>query len=196
MRARRYLAGAVMGVLAMGTTSCGSDSGDDVDMTAATGPPSCEAITAFAAQITDTGVVYDYQPSDSPSDQAQMVDVVFAGTLTGGFTDGDGNSGEYVAFEVAVTDVGQGEDVLRPGDHVFVSIDYGSGAVSAETFEEAIPVGAPVVVFANVASDDREFVAAVEGLMTACDGAAPIGMVGTEGEWPGIGSLDEVLAAL
>lgn len=74
-----------------------------------------------------------------------------------------------------------------------MSVDYNSAVVEADEFEQAIAVGAPVVVFAHTTSDTRELAAIIEGFMTACDGAEPIGATGTVGAWPDIDSLDEVL---
>jgi hypothetical protein len=49
----------------------------------ASGPPSCASIETFAAQLVDTGIAYDYEPSSSPAELAEWVDVVVVGELTG-----------------------------------------------------------------------------------------------------------------
>ncbi|WP_166352505.1 hypothetical protein [Phytoactinopolyspora limicola] len=187
---RAVLIVPVIGLLA---AACGSQGADATTSQA----PSCAEITAFADRITDVGIMYDYQPSDSPQDLADDTDVAFAGVLTGGFDEGPSDAAgdesiAYVAFEIEVTEVATGETVAT-GDVVSVAVDYSPAAVDADEFEQAIAAGAPVVVFANSTNDDRGLVAAIEGLMTACTGEAPIGLRGTIGAWTDIQTLDEVL---
>lgn len=86
-----------------------------------------------------------------------------------------------------------GDDSLDAGDEVYVSVDYNLAVMEADDFEQAIATGAQVVVFAHSTSDARELVADIEGFMTACDGAKPIGARGTVGAWPNIDCLDQVL---
>jgi hypothetical protein len=182
---------SAIGVLA---AACGSQ-GTAANTT--TTPPSCAEITAFAERITDVGIMYDYQPTDSPEDLASETDVAFAGLLTGEFSDGpdelDGGIA-YALFEIDVTEVAVGTDTITVGEHVTVAVDYNPAAVDPDEFQQVAVAGIPVVVFANTTDDDRQFVAAIEGLMTACDGAEPIGMRGTLGAWADVASLDEVLS--
>ncbi|NDL56538.1 hypothetical protein [Phytoactinopolyspora mesophila] len=179
--------------------SPGANSSPEADVTATTTALSCAEITAFADRITDVGIMYDYQPSGSPRDLASENDVVFAGLLTGETADGstepdDEDGVGYVSFEIEVADVAVGADTIAVDDRVSVAVDYNPTDISAAEFREVAVAGIPVVVFANATDDDRGFVAALEGLMTACDGAEPIGLRGTTAGWADIESLDEVLS--
>jgi hypothetical protein len=190
---RATLIVSVIGFLA---AACGSQG---AGATATTPTPSCAEITAFAERITDVGIMYDYQPTDSPEDLARETDVAFAGLLTGEVNVGPDELDEetgiaYALFQIDVTEVAVGTDTVMVGDHVTVAVDYSPAAVDPEEFQQVASAGTPVVVFANVTGDDRQFVAAVEGLMTACDEAEPLGMRGTMGTWADIDSLDDVLS--
>lgn len=154
-------------------------------------PPTCEQITAFADRVVDVGIDFDYQPTTSPAGAAAETDVALQGVLSGEFSHGAGAAGEFVAFGVEIAEVLAGSGGYSGGDDVLVSVLYNAGHVDPEEFEQAIAVGAPVVVFANESSDGRELVAHLEGFMTACDDA-PLGWVGHTGVWPAMESLDDV----
>jgi hypothetical protein len=93
---------------------------------AAPGPPSCSSIEAFAAQLVDVGITYDYEPSRSPAELAERVDVVMRGQLTGDVIDQPRASDAddpYVGYEIMVDEVLAGE-VADGSDTVVVSVPY------------------------------------------------------------------------
>jgi hypothetical protein len=188
----RIVAAAVV-VLALG--SCGSD-GDGADDTVTSTSGSCADLAAFGERILDTGIIYDYEPSDSPADLAAQSDVVISGFLTGAFSDRQTGDGDAVAlFEVEINELVTGPDIVEPGDTVNVAVDFNPAALSADDFEQTIPPNAPVVVFANSTDVESEYVAFIEGFMTACDGAL-LGLRGELGTWQDMTSLEDVLEAV
>jgi hypothetical protein len=163
-------------------------------------PPACESIETLARQLVDVGITYDYEPSNSPAELAERVDVVIRGELTGEVVDQSASSdagNPYVGYEISVDEVLAGELPDGSGS-VIVSVAYNSSLLDADPFAEAATPGVPVIVFAYVAPDTPGgFRAAViEGFMTACEGGAPIGWVGQLGEWSSMTSLDDVAAAV
>lgn len=189
----RSRAAAVALLAAVLIISCGSN-GENVASTAG-GEPSCDDVRSFADRISNVGITYDYEPSDSPAELAANNDVVLAGVLTGGFRAGDPDGLSFVAFEVEVTDVVTGSEHVATGDETFVSLPYNPEAVDAGEFERAIAAGARVVAFAEAADDERELVANLpEGFMTACGDGEPMGMLGEQGSWSSVESLDDVLS--
>lgn len=175
-------------------TSCGANGGT-VTSSAGGEEPSCDDVRSFADRISNVGITFEYEPSDSPAALAAANDVVLAGVLTGRFRDRDRDALGFVAFEVEVADVVTGSEHVAKGDETFVSLPYNPAGIDAGEFERAIAVGARVVVFAETADDDRELVANLpEGFMTACGDGEPMGMLGEQGSWSSVESLDDVLS--
>jgi len=204
-------AAAVFAVVALGAGALALVSGDGRDTVTVAGPDSnpaqsvpCEDITRFAGSLSDTGIVYDHQASSSPSDLVSRSDAVLRGALTGNVSEvtDEEYREDYVGFEVAVrehfkTDGDQAPDtvtVLLPTSKEQPPGHWAEIARSA--------AGAPVVVFASarpgsVHTDGPAVIAnPVEGIVTACDDSEPIGLVGTQGEWPSYRTLAEVEAAI
>jgi hypothetical protein len=156
--------------------------------------PRCEDVERFAAQLVDVGITYDFQPTYSPGELASLSDVVFVGTLTGGFISSMGEL-DYVSYEVAVTDVIVALGDLAPGDAQFVSVSFNPTENGEQVFADAIAVGAPVLVFAEQSDAPGGLAIGVEGFATGCPGGRPIGWVGALGEWAEISTLDALIAA-
>jgi hypothetical protein len=167
---------------------------------AAPGPPSCPSIETFAAQLVDVGITYDYEPSRSPAELAERVDVVVRGELTGEVIDQPRASDAddpYVGYEIMVDEVLAGE-IADGSDTVVVSVPYNPFHTDARAFDNAARPGVPVVVFASATPDvpGGLTTAAMEGFATGCEGAAPVGWVGRSGEWSEMTSLDDVATAV
>ena len=187
----RRLAAVVLVLLA----ACG----DDEPTTVAAEPGSCAAAEAFAADLDDIGITYDYDPSASPAALASGVHDVFAGRLTGGFSseapdERDGVTDAWLVYDVEVEEVAQG--ALAPGDVVKIGVPYNPAHREADSYASNAVAGIPVVVFGErFGGVPIDVAIGPEGLMTACDGGAPIGRVGGTDEWQAATSLDAVLAA-
>jgi hypothetical protein len=176
-------------------TGCAASGG-----AAAPGPPSCPSIESFAAQLVDVGITYDYEPSSSPAELAERVDVVIRGELTGDVIDQPRASDAddaYIGYEITVDEVLAGE-VADGSDTVVVSVPYNPFHTDARAFANAARPGVPVVVFASATPHvpGGLTTAAVEGFATGCEGAAPVGWVGRSGEWSAMTSLDDVATAV
>jgi hypothetical protein len=167
---------------------------------AAPGAPSCSSIEAFAAQLVDVGITYDYEPSRSPAELAERVDMVVRGELTGDVIDQPRASDAddaYVGYEITVAEVLAGE-VADGSGTVVVSVPYNPFHTDVRAFANAARPGVPVVVFASATPHvpGGLTAAAVEGFATGCEGAAPVGWVGRSREWSTMTSLDDVATAV
>lgn len=179
------LARLLFALTLVGTAGCGSARDVETEAGSATNPR-CERVTEFAEALRDTGLVIDYQPSRSPSSLASRSDVVLAGTLTGEFAHRDALPDEpitsWVAFEVEVTGTAQGS--VAVGDRVYVAVPYSPTHRPAPDYEKSIVPGVDVVVFAKELPDPpAELFVGIEGFATACEGARPIGLIGTSPDW-------------
>lgn len=182
-------------VLVAGMSGCAASDG-----AAASGPPSCASIQSFAEQLVDIGITYDYEPSHSPAELAERVDVVVRGELTGEVkaqpAPSEANDA-YVGYEITVDEVLAGEAPDGSGT-VVVSLLYNPHHADARDYANAAAPGVPVVVFASAAPHaPGGLTAAVpEGFVTGCEGEAPVGWVGELGEWSAMTSVDDVAAAV
>jgi hypothetical protein len=169
--------------------------------------PGCAAVEAFAEQLVDVGITYDYSATQSPADLLSQVDFVLRGTLTGGFSSAmadDSTGSDHVAYEVAVDEwlfVRPDRDRL-PGRQL-VSVPFNEaindpGNHDPAAYADAIAVGAPVVIFAHgtLGNAAGDLVASIEGFITECPGGPLLGWVGGQGEWAAIDTLDELAAAI
>jgi hypothetical protein len=160
--------------------------------------PTCGAIQQFAARISDVGIQYDYDASESPEALLESADVVLSGTLTGGFGvqfDPEHVS-SHVGYEVEVDVLYKGPEAARLAEKVMIWVAYSSAQYGEEAtpFHDAVAYGAPVVVFAY--AGEPGFTAAIEGFATACPGEAPIGRIGSTEGWQSLTSLDDLIARL
>jgi hypothetical protein len=151
-------------------------------------------------QLADVGIVYDDEPSSSPSELAEWADVVIRGELTGDVIDqprGSEADDAYVGHEITVDEVLAGE-VADGSDTVVVSVPYNPFHAEGRAFANAARPDVPVVVFASTAQQapGRLTAAVMEGFVTGCEGVAPVGWVGQSGEWAALTSLDDVAAAV
>jgi hypothetical protein len=179
------------------TVGWGCASPDEV---VASGPPVCEDIEAFAAQLVDVGITYDYEPTVGPAELAGLVDLVVQGELTGEVVHKRAASSAddpHVGYEVALGEVLVGE-VADGSDSVVVSVPYNPHHADAGAYAAAAAPGVPIIVFAHVAphAPGGLLAAAMEGFLTGCDGDEPIGFVGHLGEWSVMTSLRDVAAAV
>jgi hypothetical protein len=166
----------------------------------ASGPPSCAVIESFAEQLVDTGITYDYEPSSSPVELAEWVDVVVLGKLTGEVQDQPASSDAvdpYVGYEIAVDEILAG-DVAGEARTVVVSVPYNPYHADARAYADAVTSGVPVVVFAFAAphAPGGLTAAVMEGFVTGCDSERPDGWVGRADEWATMTSLDDVAATV
>ncbi len=166
---------------------------------AASGPPSCASIESFAAQLVDTGITYDYEPSSSPAELAEWVDVVVLGELTGEVQDQPASSDAgdpYVGYEIAVDEILAGD--VAGQRTVVVSVPYNPYHADARAYAGAVTSGVPVVVFAFAAphAPGGLTAAVMEGFVTGCDSERPDGWIGRGDEWATMTSLDDVAAAV
>ncbi len=153
----------------------------------------------FAEAVTNVGIIYDYNPSESPMMLASRVDSVFAGHLTGGFDDDDAEGREpgmsSIAYEVEVDKVVHGE--VAAGDRVNVAMEYNPTMRPAKVFEDAAVAGVNVVVFAAEwpGRTTAELLADLEGFATACENDKPIGRRGKAAAWQQVPTLPALTEA-
>jgi hypothetical protein len=194
MRGVQLVAGWVL--MAGMVTGCAASGG----VTAEEGTSSCASIESFAEQLVDVGFAYDYEPSSSPAELAQWVDVVIRGELTGEVEDlpASPDTGDlHVGYEIEVHEVLAGE-VAEESGTVVVSMAYSPSHGEVSSYGDAAAPGVPVIVFASASTHAPGGLtpAVMEGFMTGCEGEAPIGWVGQLGEWSALTSLDDVAAAV
>lgn len=206
----RSLRGLGLLVMVAAAAACGG-SGDEPVATgsAATSDApdavtaSCEEIEAFAAVLGETGIMYDYTASDSPADLADGADAVFSGHLTGNVAfdshsvPEDPHPWTFTGFEITVDRTATTTSVVQPGDTTTVFVEYGAGAqVTEDQFRAAATASTPVVVLAGHHEALGELTAFMtEGFMTACPDGPLLRRFGTQGDWAGIDSLDDVIDA-
>lgn len=162
--------------------------------------PSCQAIEAFATSLVETGITYDYEATDSPEELFERSEEVIVGTLTGQTelreTGPDVPGLErWIGYEVTIDSLlKQTSGNLIDGRFTVWTPHYGDREEAAARALDA--AGALVVVFAYV-HPALGLQASVEGIMTACPGGPLIGQhVSSQGDWPTIATLDELLARI
>lgn len=209
----RFVAAAAAAVVVAVSLVAGAlalTGGDDSESTTVAGPdrtpaqpqPSCDEITRFAESLDATGIDYDYSASSSPQDLASRSDAVFAGTLTDTVTEAtdDESRVDHVGFDVKVTDRFKSGE-LPTGDTVTVLLQNGGGR-PADDWADLVAPGAPILVFAHTPAEDVSGAGVsvvangVEGIITACEDGPPLGLVGTQGDWPTFDTLGDIEAAL
>lgn len=199
----RCIHGLLVVAAAAALVSCG-DSSDEVVATgdeAETVAASCEDIEAFAAVLDETGIAYDYDPSDSPAELAGLADEVISGSLTGNVTfdshtvQEDPHPWTFTGFEITVDRSAKTASELEAGDTSTVYVEYSpTTELTEDQFRAAATAGTPVVVFAGTHKPLGELAAFMtEGFMTACPDGPLLGRFGTQGAWAGIDSLDAVI---
>lgn len=183
-----------LGALLLAGTSCGDDARIATSRTdAATGvatDPTCEEVEAFADALVDTGITYDYQPSQSPAELASLTDAVFGGRLTGRTTtteltaaEGDLHARPFVGYEVEITRVVKGGPGLQEAARVNVFVDHGGMQHRSNGSEDAVAPGASVAVLAFEHEELDGLTASIEGFMTSCAAGPLMGWTGDQGEW-------------
>lgn len=195
-----------MAALAFSACGAGDDASVAADVDGLTGrealeQPACEEIHDFADVLVDTGITYDYEASDSPSDLAASADVVFGGHLTGTTTeervtvDEDPEPWSFIGYEVQVTRVVKGSG-LEVGDRIAVYVEYGETQHrDGEFYGSAVAAGAPVAIFAF---DDERLdgpISSIEGFITSCPDGPLLGWTGGQGQWATLDTTAEVLEA-
>ena len=157
--------------------------------------PTCAEIEAFADQLVDTGIRYDYQPSASPEALFADSDLVLFGTLTGGFDVRPGEPYGFVGYEVDVSVIYKGPPGADITDPLTIWVPVGAIADDGATFRDAIATGASVIAFADL-DPTVGFVASIEGLATGCGGGPPLGFVGTAGDWADVETFGDLAVRL
>lgn len=199
---------AIAALILIGTASCvGNDdaqisAGDDEQAPAsAGGQPSCRDVETFADALTDTGITYDYQPSESPADLAIAADAVFGGHLTGRTTSEQVSVGDYphpqsfVGYEVQINRVVKGIE-LGVDDLVLVFVEYGDTQHrGADYYASAVAPNAPVAIFAFEDERVGELSSSLEGFITSCPDGPLLGWTGGRGDWAGLRAPEQVLDA-
>lgn len=160
----------------------------------------CHRVEAFAARLTDVGYAYDYQPSTSPRELAGWAETTVHGTLTGRAELGGrrGVAGDvYLGYEVAVDEVLVGR-LPGTGTTATVAVGYAPGHADLAATAAAVPAGVEVVVFGQrISGAPGGLVAApMEGFVLGCDDGVLRGWVGDQGDWVGLRSAAEVVAAV
>lgn len=160
-------------------------------------PPSCEATETFAESLTETGVSYDYDASDSPEEMLRRADAVFAGILTGD-TDVRPSEQPLVELGFAVRVETRFKGLESSPDTVWVWAPYAKNFEESAARAAEVAAGTPVAVFAFDESPAGTFDLSVsaEGLTTSCPGGPLLGLVSTQGEWPAIPHLDALTQRL
>ena len=162
--------------------------------------PSCQAIEAFATSLVETGISYDYTASGSPEELFGRSDVVLVGTLTGETelreTGPDVPGLErWIGYEILISSLPKRDDGnVIDGWMTVWTPHYGNREEAAARALDA--AGALVVAFADP-HPALGLQASVEGIITACPGGPLIGQhVSTQGDWPAISTLDELLTRI
>jgi hypothetical protein len=198
------LARVVVLLLAVIAAACGDDTDVVETWSQPTGAhdPSCDDIQRFADALVDTGITYDYTPSESPAALATSADSVFGGRVTGNVASQQTTVTEdpvpwsFIGYEIEVTRVVSGSAGPAEGDLVDVFVEYAETLHrDTDYYTKAVAPGAEVAVFAYEHEQLGELNASVEGFVTACPGGPLLGWVGDQDEWARVGTVEEVLDA-
>jgi hypothetical protein len=206
-RHRRFVTTSIVVLVAASLVGVALAARDDsTPVVAGPGPtvpvPACADLERFAQTMAPSRFVTSIEGTSSPAELATQVDVVLAGTLTGGLVDeeypseGPGVVG-IVGYDVEVTKIAKGATLLGSDKNVTVW-DPQISPVDPEVIRQRIPVGAPVIVLARV-TDQRpggRIETSEEGFMTGCPDGPPLGAVGTHGTWPTFTTFESLRAAL
>ena len=185
---KRFSAPVLVVLLLFG--ACGSAGATVV---ASGGGGSCSSIDAFEEAIRNIGIVYNYQPSKSPQDLAQMSDAVVTGTLTGvgeGPRIGVGPGTKRAVFTIDVDRVIARSAGPEIGETLAMGVQFNPAARSIADFEKAFPDGAMTVVFLSEYQGD--WTPYLEGFWFACDENDEPGNGIVEPGWS-VDSLDDLI---
>ncbi len=164
------------------------------------GGASCADIERFAARITDTGITYDYEPSDSPEELMAGADVVFAGTLTGETATHEGDERLFgspaVGYEVRIdTAYNSPPKQELAGGIQYAWIDVGTAELF-EPFQDVAVEEIPVVVFGYDSDRGPGYSVGVEGFVTGCPADPIMGAIGSQGTWADVTTLYDLKTRL
>ncbi|MCC5953168.1 MAG: hypothetical protein JJU45_13835 [Acidimicrobiia bacterium] len=161
----------------------------------------CADIERFAEALVDTGIAYDYLPSESPADLAAEVDVVFGGQLTGQVravgedTPGGTFSPSSVVYDVEVTRAVASSPEVGVGDTVEVLVPFNPGHQELAEYREAVTPGIEVAIFAIHHGITGDVFGEIEGFITACPDGPLLGWTGFRRGWDELSSVNDVLDA-
>jgi hypothetical protein len=188
MVARLRLAVAMACLVGL-SASCSTSSTSATDQS-----PDCREVEAFATQLVDVAIDFDYEPSTGPAELAGRVDVVLRGQLTGNST----VQGEYLGYELGDVQILTGDPPSEAGETAMVTVMFNPAYRPARSHQDAIVAGAPIIAFAHrwEGLPGGLIAGLPEGFMTACDGEPPIGWAVDYDGWGTMASLDDVAEAV
>ncbi len=160
--------------------------------------PACSDIERFGERISETGITYDYDASDSPEELTSGADVVFAGRLTGEtatYESGDDRALAAIGYEIQIDAAYKQPAGVSLGEIQYAWIDLGSVELF-DAFEDVAVEGIRVVVFAHRSERAPGYAVSVEGFITGCPSGPIIGRVGTQGAWVNVTGLGALQARL
>ena len=177
-------------------TSCGDSrgtaSGEPVELS------SCSEVAAFAREMSDVGITFDYQPSESPSALAAHVGLVVQVELTtiDALYDVGENETSFLVSGATVAEVLAGEGLVAEEIFEFV-VQFNPAIRDFKSFESAFRSGIPAVLFLDrQPSLPGGWQTWTEGFWVACDRQSTALAVGLDAVfWDGTFSLDELGAA-
>ena len=194
-------AGVVAVAFALLASACGDDTAAPPDdLEAPPEPASCDAFGAARA-LTEVGITYDYEPSDSMADLAASSRVVVRGRVAG-VVDVDVEGTDVAVLRVEVDELALDRrsdnalDRIAPGEIVSVGVSYNPSEVDFDTMRDAIDLGTGVVAFLGPATPGGFRWPHLEGMWLGCgdEGAHHAGITPS---WDsGATSLASVLESL
>jgi len=184
---------ALVATLVLG--ACGDDTAapppDDLRAPAAL--ETCDAFGAGRA-LTEVGITYDYEPSDSLDDLADSSQVVLGGRVA--WVSGlETDSSDLVILHIEVDEIARDHSGgISVGEITRVGVSYNPAEVELGTIRDAIPLGIQVVAFLGRTTDFGFRFPHLEGLYLACgDGAVP---AGAKTSWKVPNTLEAILEAV
>jgi hypothetical protein len=192
---------AVAVALALLAAACGDDAASPPDGGEAPPEPvSCDSFDAARA-LSEVGITYDYEPSDSMADLAESSRLVLRGRIAG-VSDVDAEGSDVVLLSVEVDELAldrRGDQALEQiddGEIISIGVSYNPNHVGFGTIRDAIERGTGVVAFLGPVTPGGFRWPHLEGLWLGCgdEGAHHAGITPS---WDtGTTSLASILEAL
>jgi hypothetical protein len=156
----------------------------------------CEQERSFASAFSYLGITYDYDPSASPAELADRVDLVARGTLRS--LVGSEEVGEFgvamIVLELEVSELLAGSGAY-PGDSISLQIDFNPVERPLADIEAAFAPGLEVLVFLRESNDGSGWVPATEGFWVGCEDGAAVFAASLDPVWAPPATLDALAAA-
>ncbi|MEZ5246571.1 MAG: hypothetical protein R2707_15845 [Acidimicrobiales bacterium] len=164
---------AVAVALALLAAACGDDAtAPPDDLEAPAEPVSCDSFGAARA-LTEVGITYDYEPSDSMADLAAASRVVVRGRIAW-ISAGDAEGSDVVVLSVEVDELAldrrgdQAVEQITAGEIMSIVVSYNPSHVGFGTIRDAIELGTGVVAFLGPVTPDGFRRPHLEGLWLGC----------------------------